>query len=212
MQAPLQSLKVALHWHWFPEHVEFVGHSVVMQQPVAGMHWLPQGLKVGLHSMPQVVPSQVAFPFEGTAHGEQDVPHELTLSFEAHAPPQSCVVAGHWFMHAFSVGMQVPAQGFWPLGQLTPHLVPSHVASPPLGGWQAEQELPQVFGSRLLTHAELHSCWPWEQVQVPSTQLPAEAQSCASQHRFDGIHAVPQRLVPSLHEQTLPTHDSPVPH
>jgi hypothetical protein len=112
MHAPLQSLKFALHWHWFPEHVEFIWHSAVVQQAVVGMHCVPQALNVGLHWMPQVAPSQVACPFGGTLHGVQDVPQELTLLFAAHAPSQSCVMAGHWFMHASCAGMQAPAQGF----------------------------------------------------------------------------------------------------
>jgi hypothetical protein len=144
--------------------------------------------------------------------GEQDVPQEFTPSFGAQRPSQSWVMAAHWFMQAFPLGMQVPAQGFCPVGQLTPHLVPSQVASPPIGAVQAEQEPPQVFGSRLLTQAESHSCFPWGQAHVPSWQLAPAAQSRASQHRFEGMHCEPQCFVPSLQEQALLTHDSPAGH
>jgi len=112
MHTPLHKLNPPLHWHWFPEHVEFIGHSAVVQQAVAEMHWLPHALNVGLHWMLQVVPSQVACPLGGTLQGEQDVPHEFTLVSEAHAPPQSCVIAGHWVVQAFCMGMHVPAHGF----------------------------------------------------------------------------------------------------
>jgi hypothetical protein len=73
---------------------------------------LPHGWNVGLHWMPQVVPSHVACPLGGTLQGEQDVPHEFTLVSEAHAPPQSCVIAGHWSTQVSCMGMHVPAHGF----------------------------------------------------------------------------------------------------
>jgi hypothetical protein len=161
--------------------------------------------------MPHLVPSQVACPFDGTLHGEHEVPQEFTLVFDAQAPSQSCVVAGHWFMQAFCAGMQLPAHGFSPLGQLMPHLVPSHVASPPFGGWHAEHDPPHVLGSRLLTQAAPHSCCPDGQEQVPSWQLAPLAQSVASQHLLDAMHCVPHRFVPSLHEHALLTQDSPAP-
>jgi hypothetical protein len=52
--------------------------------------------------------------------------------------------------------MHMPAQSFSPLGQLAPHFVPSHVAFPPFGGAHGEQDVPQVFASKLLTHAFSH--------------------------------------------------------
>ncbi len=209
MHAPLHNLKPLPHWHWLPEQMAFIGHSAVMQQPLVGMHWVPHALNVALHWMPHLVPSQVAEPFEGVGQGVQEVPHEFTSLFGAQAPSQSCVIAGHWFMHAFCVGIQVPAQSFWPIGQVAPHLVPSQVASPPLGGMQAEHEVPQCFGSRLLTQAPVHSCCPDGQLHVPSLQVAPFAQSRASQHWLDGMHWVPQLFVPSLHAQTLLTQDSP---
>ena len=66
-------------------------------------------LNVALHWTPQLVPSHVACPLDGTAHGEHDAPHEFTLEFGAQAPPQSCVVAGHWLVQAFCMGMHAPA-------------------------------------------------------------------------------------------------------
>jgi hypothetical protein len=76
------------------------------------MHCLPQALNVVLHWMPQLVPSHLAVPFEGVSQGVHDVPHEFTSLFGAHAPSQSCVMPEHWFIHAFCMGMQVPAQIF----------------------------------------------------------------------------------------------------
>jgi hypothetical protein len=205
-------LKFVLHWHWLPEHVAFMGHSAFMQHPVEGMHWFPHALNVALHWMPQFVPSQVAWPFDGTLHAEHDAPHELRPLLGAQTPLQSCVIPEHWFMHAFCMGMQVPAHGFCPSGQRTPHLDPSHVASPPVGAKHGEHDPPHVLGSTLLTQALSHSCWPCGHAHAPLWQLAPVGQSRASQHWFDGIHCVPQRFVPSLQAQVLATHDCPEAH
>jgi hypothetical protein len=39
----------------------------------------------------------------------------------------------------------VPAHIFWSVGQLTPHLTPSQVAVPPVGGGHSVQEPPQLL-------------------------------------------------------------------
>jgi hypothetical protein len=124
----------------------------------------------------------------GTTHGAQAAPHEFTLEFGAQAPPQSCVIAGHWFVQAFCIGMHVPAHTFWPPGQVTPHLVPSQLAVPPVGGAQAVHEVPHVCGSRLLAHAFPHWWVPDGHEHIPLTQTPPAAQSLASQQSLDGMH------------------------
>jgi hypothetical protein len=179
--------------------VAFVGHSCVVQHALLGMHLLPHVLKVGSHLIPQIDPSQVAWPSAGTGHGVHEVPHELTLSFAAQAPLQSCVMGGHCIVQLSCDAMHVPAQGFLPDGQLTPHLVPSHVALPPLMGMQAEHDVPQVWGSALLTHAFEHSWVSAGQVQTPAWQDAPVGHSVASQHFVAGMHSVPQRRSPSEH-------------
>jgi hypothetical protein len=48
--------------------------------------------------------------------------------------------------------MHTPAQSFWPSAQAPPQVVPSHVAVPPAGATQAEQEPPQLCGDLSLRH------------------------------------------------------------
>jgi hypothetical protein len=179
--------------------VAFVGHSCVVQHALFGMHLLPQDLKVGSHLIPQLDPSQVAWASAGTGQGVHEVPHELTLSFAAQAPLQSCVIGGHCIVQVSCAGMHVPAQAFLPDGQLTPHLVPSHVALPPPIGMHAEHEVPHVAGSWLLTHAFEHSCVSVGQVQVPAWHAPPVGQSFASQHFVEGMHSSAHRRKPSEH-------------
>jgi hypothetical protein len=61
-----------------------------------------------LHENPHVTPSHVGTALAGTGQGVHDVPQLLTLLLLSHALP-----------HAW-----------WPLLQVKPQLVPSHVAWP----------------------------------------------------------------------------------
>jgi hypothetical protein len=135
-----------------------------------GEHMLPQDIALlsSLHSVPlhkwypvrqvkpHLLPSQVASEAVGGVQGEQDVPHEVVLLLGTQFPPQSCEPDGQTPLHALSFPMQLPAHNFDPFGQVAPHLVPSHVALPPMGMGQALHDVPHVFGSLSLTHASPH--------------------------------------------------------
>jgi hypothetical protein len=88
-----------------------------------------------LQVKPHVVPSHVALPLVGTAHGVQSAPQLETLLLETHAPPQSWNPALHVY----------------------PHEVPSHVAVAFAGMEHAEHEAPQLLTLLLLTHAAPHA-------------------------------------------------------
>jgi hypothetical protein len=60
-------------------------------------------------------------------------------------------------MQDCAVGMQVPTHAFVPLGQVPPHVVPSHVAVPPVGTGQAEQDDPHDATSVLERHCAPHA-------------------------------------------------------
>ena len=94
---------------------------------------------------PQAVPSQRALPFVGVGQAVHTLgPQLLRLMFDAHRPPQSCVPTAQKAVQAAVASMHVPAQSFSFVGQLPPQVVPSHVAIPPEGATQAEQEAPQL--------------------------------------------------------------------
>lgn len=65
---------------------------------------------------------------------------------------------GHVSPQGSSGPMHSPkaGQAFLPAGQLTPHLVPSQVASPPLIPAHGSQAKPQCEGLRLLLHSPSH--------------------------------------------------------
>jgi len=70
-----------------------VGHTVQVAPHAFtsfALHVLPGHCRVpGSHAIPQLAPSQVAWPFDGGAtHGVQDVPHVATLLLFEHAVPQ----------------------------------------------------------------------------------------------------------------------------
>ena len=72
-------------------------------------------------------------------------------------PPQSCVPDGHTPEQAAAASMHVPAHGFIVPGHFGMHMVPSHVADPPVGGVQALHDVvPQLPGSMLLTQRLPH--------------------------------------------------------
>jgi len=98
---------------------------------VLSLHALPQAWKPVEQVMPQVVPLQVAEPFDGELHGEHDAPHELVLLFDTQLSP-----------HAWK-----------PLAHEKPHCVPSHVAVPLVGdAGHAVHDEPQVASAEFDTH------------------------------------------------------------
>ncbi len=104
---------------------------------------------------PQAVPSQVAAPFVGVAHGVHDVPHELGLVLGWHVPPQSWLPLGQTPEHDALAAMQAPAHSFIPDGQVPPQLIPSQVAVPPLvGAVHATQDEPHDAIAVLLAQVD----------------------------------------------------------
>jgi hypothetical protein len=137
------------------------GQSASAQQSELAMQPAPHLLKPASHWKPQVpVPPatvQVGAPSVTAGHAVQLAPHEFTLVSERHRPPQSCVPAAQTPMHACPSGMQTLAQSFLPVGQLAPHVVPLHVAAPPVGGEHAVQEVPQLAVEVSLAHMPLQA-------------------------------------------------------
>ena len=83
--------------------------------------------------MPQLVPSQVAYPFAGVVHAVHEVPQVDGEVLLAQAPPQS------WY----------------PELQPMPQPIPSQVAYPFAGVAHGVHEIPQVAIALLLTQAPL---------------------------------------------------------
>jgi hypothetical protein len=106
---------------------------------------------------PHVVPSQVAAPFVGVAHGVHEVPHEFALLLGWQVPLQSWVPIGQTPAHGCPDGMHTPAHSFISDGQVPPHCVPSQVAVPPVGTEHAVQLDPQDLTAVLLAQAEPHT-------------------------------------------------------
>jgi hypothetical protein len=128
-----------------------VAHRALAPVP---QRWVPEPqVKV------QVVPSQlVVLAPVGLGHEVQADPQLSTLTFDAHRPLQSWVVPMHTPAHEAAPSMQVPAHSFMPGLQVGMHTVPSQVAEPPVGFWQAVQEVvPQLPTSLLLTHLPPHT-------------------------------------------------------
>ncbi len=143
--------------------VEFnggVGHGVQEVAPqvatsVLLTQALPQRWNPELHAKSHVVPSHVAVAFAGTMHGEQDVPHDVTLVLFAHELP-------------------VPPPHKWnPVLHVKPHDVPSHVGVALGGVGHGEQLRPQKFRSRFETQLPPHRWNPGRHSdpQAPSAQV-----------------------------------------
>ena len=60
-------------------------------------------------------------------------------------------------MHDCDVGMQLPRHNFVPLGQVPPHVLPSHAAVPPVGIAHGEQDAPHDATSPLDRHCVPHA-------------------------------------------------------
>ena len=108
---------------------------------------------------PQAVPSQVvALAPAGFGHPVHSAPQVSTLVFEAHTLLQLCVPAAHVPSHDAVLAMQLPRHTFIPVGHAGTHAVPSHVTEPPVGIWQAWQDVvPQLPTSLLSTHLPPHT-------------------------------------------------------
>jgi hypothetical protein len=156
-----------------------------------------------LHVTPQAVPSQVAVPFAGVGQAVQALaPHEAGLVFERQRPLQLCEPAAHWFMHAWFVGMQAPAQSFWLAGQVPPQAVPSQVAVPPVGTVQGVHEAPQVSTAAFETQAPLHR---WKPVlQISPHVLPSQVAWSAFAATGQGAQRSPQEAMAVSSAQAEP--------
>jgi hypothetical protein len=161
----------------------------------------PQALKPAWQLNAQLAPSHVAAPLSGAGQGAHRVPHDITLASVRHCPPQSCVPDGHCPMQTWSAGMHAFAQSRWPVGHAAPHVVPSHVAVPPVGAGQGSQDAPQCSMAAPSTHTPphawkrvVHASWharAGEQVAIPFGGVP---QSCEVQQPPSGAQ------VPSGHD------------
>ena len=133
----------------------FVGEPQAVS--VSASHEAPLAWKPVLQAIPQLPAAQVADPFEGTAHGEHDVPQLCGLESEAHEPVHRCEPELH------ETSTHVPASELhtpWP---------PENAAVQSTGG------LPQAV-SLLFTQAVPLTCWPPGQSQALFTQS-VDAQS-----------------------------------
>lgn len=87
-----------------------------------------------------------------------------------------------------------------PVGQVSPHLVPSHVADPPVGAGHAVHDVvPHVATALLLTHLVPHKCCPLGHPQTPAWHtiplahgIPHAPQSSVLICRF--THVVPHKV------------------
>ena len=117
-----------------------------------------QFLNPATQAMPQLVPSQVALPFEGgLGQAEHRVPQVATLVSDEQVPLQSCVPIGQVPPQGCPVLIQAPEQIRWSVGQVVPQATPLQVAVPPVGTGQAiHDEAPQFSVSRLSTQRLPH--------------------------------------------------------
>jgi len=114
-----------------------------------------------MHWKSHLVPSQLACVAPvGTGHGVHEVPHALMSITDGQRPVQACCPVGHEPAQAAAASMHAPRQSCLPDPQEPPHIVPSHVATPSVGGWHAVQDVPQEWMSMLETQPPGHMCWP----------------------------------------------------
>lgn len=119
-----------------------------MQVVVPGQFLNPEA-----QAMPQLVPSQVALPFDGGAgQAEHRLPQEATLVSDEQVPLQSWVPSRQVPPQDCVVLRQAPEQIRWSVGQVVPQATPLQVAVPPAGTGQAVHNVaPQFAVSRLST-------------------------------------------------------------
>lgn len=168
--------------------------ELAMQAPL-------QSLKPELHVKPHAPLVQVAVASVTAGQAAQLAPQEFTLVFERQRPLQSCVPMGQAPMQAVPFAMQTLAQSFSPVGQLAPQVVPSHVAVPPCGVEQAEQEVPHDAGESSAEQPPLQAWKPaphekphsWLALQVAVPWVTA-GHSAAVQQLAAAMHVVLQRL------------------
>jgi hypothetical protein len=142
IQAPLHDLVPLLQTHWLLEQLLPSSQSALVQQALSEMHLVPHFLNPLLHTKSHA-PLQTALELAGTGQVVQLAPHAVGLLSSLQRPLQSWDPVGQTPLQASPESMQVPTHSFFPLGQLAPHEVPSQVASPPVGVWQALQATPQ---------------------------------------------------------------------
>jgi hypothetical protein len=125
---------------------------------LSGTQASPHRWKPVSHAKPHFVPShEVRAPFGTSGQGVQALPHELTLAFRAHTPPQSCRLGTQASAQLLAASMQTPAHSFFPAAQAPPHTPAAlHVAEPPMGASQGVHARPHVATSVSLTHASPH--------------------------------------------------------
>jgi hypothetical protein len=113
---------------------EVASESVTAGRSTNWSHAVPFAHHPALQATPHEVPSHVAEPFAGAAHGVHELPHVAGLVFET-----------HWLPHAWEPGLQA-----------TPHDVPLQVATPFAGTGHGVHEPPQVVTEAFVTHCEPH--------------------------------------------------------
>lgn len=143
------------------------------------------------HALTQLLPSQLTVPPSRVPwQGVQAVPHVLTSVLLTQLPLQACVPVGQVHLPLTHISPDehiVPQAPQWLLslvrstqllphimrllGQLKPQLVPLQVAAAPAGAVHGVQDVPQVAGDVLLTHAPLQTCWPFGQPHLPALQV-----------------------------------------
>jgi hypothetical protein len=177
------------------------GQSTSVQHRELAMQAPLQSLKPALHVKPQAPLAQVAVAFVTAGQAAQLTPQEFTLVFDRQRPLQSCVSMGHMPIQAVPFAMQTLAQSFSPVGQLALQVVPLHVAVPPCGAEQAEQELPHDAGELSSEQPPLQAWKPapheksqrWLALQVSVPWVTA-GHSVAVQQLAAAMQVVPQRL------------------
>jgi hypothetical protein len=126
----------------------------------------------------------------------------------AHGAPQPPQLAGSEVKST-----QAPAHALYPVLQVTPQDVPSHVAAPFAGTGQGTHDVPHEASDALPTHCAPHACAPAAHVQALATQevpaahaAPQAPQLAASE--VTSTQAPPQSEKPLLHwkVQALLTH------
>jgi hypothetical protein len=135
------------------------------------------GLVFGLHCSPHrwwpaaqvrvhLSPSQVAVPLGEVGQGVQLGPQAVRLLASTQMPPHLLVPGGQLSQKAASSTQDVK-HGFFPAGQDTEHLIPSHMAAPPSILGQGSQATPQLSVELFEAHMPLQLWLPAGQPVPP---------------------------------------------
>jgi hypothetical protein len=159
----------------------------------------------------QAVPSQLTVPLAGVWQAVHALgPHELLLLFEAHRPLQLCVPPAQMMLHSVLSSMHVPEHSFWPGGHRPPQVVPSHVASPPVGATHGVHDVPHVVGN-LSSAQTLPQRWK-PALQVKPQVAPSQVALAALAGMGQGAQLVPQLAGSTSSAQWSMHRCAPAPH